>query len=145
MTIRTFAALAAASLLLTSTGAFAQSGSSAVAGTAGSAAAGDTSASTAGIGATSKGPSGTSSSLATGGSAAGPKTMDRSHVNATGNNGLHGDTKAMAHDGGTFSMSQTQTRVVNGTRVDSGTRTLSHVQGQQAVRSTTRAIAGGKR
>jgi hypothetical protein len=53
------------------------------------------------------GPSGTGSSLATGGSAAGGKTMDRSKVNETGQ-GLNGQSKAMAHDGGTFSKSQTK-------------------------------------
>ena len=79
----------------------------------------------------------TGSSLATGGSAAGGKTMDRSHVNETGNGGLNGQSKAMAHDGGTFSKSHTKTKVKDGESVDSRTKTMSHEPGSKPVKSTT--------
>ncbi|TXM97946.1 hypothetical protein FV222_15230, partial [Methylobacterium sp. WL103] len=100
--------------------------------------AGGTSASTVGTGGTSTGANGaTGSSLATGGSAAGGKTMDRSHVNETGNGGLNGQSKAMAHDGGTFSKSHTQTKVRDGEGVESRTKTMSHEPGSKPVKSTT--------
>jgi hypothetical protein len=126
----------AAALLIAPAAAFAQSGGSATGATAGSAAAGGTSASTLGSGGTSTGPSGTGSSLATGGSAAGGKTMDRSKVDETGN-GLNGQAKAMAHDGGTFSKSHTQTKVQDGASVNSRTKTMSNVPGEKPVKSTT--------
>jgi hypothetical protein len=126
----------AAALLLGPAVAFAQSGGSATAGTGGSAAAGGTSATTLGTGGTSTGPSGSGSSLATGGSAAGDKAKSRSHVNETGQ-GLNGQSKAMAHDGGTFSKSQTKTKVRDGESVDSRTKTMSHVPGEKPVKSTT--------
>nr|NKR04401.1 hypothetical protein [Escherichia coli] len=113
MTTRYTIPLPAPGLLAPPALAFAQS--SATGGSAGSAAVGGTSASTVGTGSTSTGADGkTGSSLATGGSAAGGKTMDRSHVNETGNGGLNGQAKAMAHDGGTFSKSHTQTKVRDG-------------------------------
>jgi hypothetical protein len=126
----------AAALLFGPAAAFAQNSGSATGGTGGSAAAGGTSASTVGTGGTSAGPSGTGSSLATGGSAAGGKTMNRSKVNETGN-GLNGQAKAMAHDGGTFSKSHTKTKVQDGESVNSSTKTMSHVPGQKPVKSTT--------
>ena len=139
MTNRTIVAIAAATLLLTPAAVMAQSrGGSATAGSGGSAAAGGTSASTLGTGGTSTGANGnTGSSLATGGAAAGGKTMDRSHVNETGNGGLNGQSKAMAHDGGTFSKSQTKTKVRDGESVASRTKTMSHEPGSKPVKSTT--------
>jgi hypothetical protein len=137
MTTKPIAALTlAAALLVGTAAAFAQSGGSATGGTGGSAAAGGTSASTVGTGGTSAGPSGTDSSIATGGSAAGSKTMNRAKVNETGN-GLNGQAKAMAHDGGTFSKSHTKTKVQEGESVNSSTKTMSHVPGQKPVKSTT--------
>ncbi|ACS39996.1 hypothetical protein [Methylorubrum extorquens] len=126
----TRAATALAVLGLVLAPAFAQAQGSATAGSAGSAASGGTSASTVGTG-------GTGSSLATGGAAAGGKTMDRSHVNETGNGGLNGQSKSMAHDGGTFSKSQTKTKVRDGESVESRTKTMSHEPGSKPVKSTT--------
>jgi hypothetical protein len=106
-------------------------------GTGGSAAVGGTSASTVGTGGTSTGPSGTGSSIAGGGSAAGGKTMS----NTSGNNGngpvLNNNTKAQAHDGGTFSKSHTRTQVKAGEEVGSTTKTMSHEPGSKPVKSTT--------
>ncbi|GJE13539.1 MULTISPECIES: hypothetical protein [Methylobacterium] len=135
MTTRFIVPLAALGLIVLP--ALAQAQGSATGGTAGSAAAGGTSASTVGTGGTSTGANGaTGSSLATGGSAAGGKTMDRSHVNETGNGGLNGQSKAMAHDGGTFSKSHTQTKVRDG-EVESRTKTMAHEPGSKPVKSTT--------
>ncbi len=135
MTTKYIVPLAALGLLVAPALASAQS--SATGGSAGSAAAGGTSASTVGTGGTSTGANGsTGSSLATGGSAAGGKTMDRSHVNDTGNGGLNGQSKAMAHDGGTFSKSHTQTKVRDG-EVESHTKTMAHEPGSKPVKSTT--------
>jgi hypothetical protein len=135
MTTRFIVPLAALGLIVLP--ALAQAQGSATGGTAGSAAAGGTSASTVGTGGTSTGANGaTGSSLATGGSAAGGKTMDRSHVNETGNGGLNGQSKAMAHDGGTFSKSHTQTKVRDG-EVESRTKTMAPEPGSKPVKSTT--------
>ena len=135
MTTRFIVPLAALGLIVLP--ALAQAQGSATGGTAGSAAAGGTSASTVGTGGTSTGANGaTGSSLATGGSAAGGKTMDRSHVNETGNGGLNGQSKAMAHDGGTFSKSHTQTKVRDG-EVESRSKTMAHEPGSKPVKSTT--------
>ncbi len=137
MTLRIIAPLAALGLLVAPALAQAQAGGSATGGTGGSAAAGGTSASTVGTGGTSTGADGsTGSSLATGGAAAGGKTMDRSRVNETGNGGLNGQAKAMAHDGGTFSKSHTKTKVRDG-EVESRTKTMSHEPGSKPVKSTT--------
>ena len=120
-------AFAALGLLLAPAIAEAQGHGSATAGNAGSAAAGGTSTGANGA---------TGSSLATGGSAAGGKTMDRSKANETGQ-GLNGQSKAMAHDGGTFSKSQTKTKVRDGESVESRTKTMSHEPGSKPVKSTT--------
>jgi hypothetical protein len=131
-------ALAVLGLVLAPALAQAQAGGSTTGGSAGSAAAGGTSVSTVGTGGTSTGANGaTGSSLATGASAAGGKTMDRSHVNETGNGGLNGQAKAMAHDGGTFSRSQTKTKVRDGEGIESRTKTMSHEPGSKPVKSTT--------
>lgn len=135
---RIIPAFAALGLLLAPAMAEAQTRGSATGGSAGSAAVGGTSASTVGTGGTSTGANGaTGSSLATGGSAAGAKTMDRAKVNETGNGGLNGQAKAMAHDGGTFSKSQTKTKVRDGESVESRTRTMTHEPGSKPVKSTT--------
>jgi hypothetical protein len=140
-----FPALAVMGLLFAPAIAAAQTRGSATGGSAGSAAVGGTSASTVGTGGTSTGANGaTGSSLATGGSAAGGKTMDRSHVNETGNGGLNGQAKAMAHDGGTFSKSQTKTKVRDGESVESRTKTMSHEPGSKPVKSTTTGSTVGR-
>lgn len=134
--LRPTTALAALGLVLAPALAQAQGG--ATAGSAGSAASGGTAASTVGTGGTSTGANGsTGSSLATGGAAAGGKTMDRSHVNETGQGGLNGQSKAMAHDGGTFSKSHTKTKVRDGEAVESRTKTMAHEPGSKPVKSTT--------
>lgn len=135
---RIIPAFAALGLLFAPAMAEAQTRGSATGGSAGSGAVGGTSASTVGTGGTSTGANGaTGSSLATGGSAAGAKTMDRAKVNETGNGGLNGQAKAMAHDGGTFSKSQTKTKVRDGESVESRTRTMTHEPGSKPVKSTT--------
>lgn len=137
MTMTIITAAAVVGLALAPALAQAQTGA-ATAGSGGSAAAGGTSASTLGTGGTSTGADGrTGSSLATGGAAAGGRTMDRSHVNETGNGGLNGQAKAMAHDGGTFSKSHTKTKVRDGESVESRTKTMSHEPGSKPVKSTT--------
>lgn len=110
-------------------------------GSGGSAATGGTSASTLGLGGTSTGPVGTSSTLGTGGSAAAVdgKAQSRSHVNETGNGGLHGQSKAQAHEpGGTWSKSQTRTKVGED-GLSSSTRSMAHEPGGAPVKSSSGA------
>jgi hypothetical protein len=106
-------------------------------GTAGSAAVGGTSASTVGTGGTSTSPTGTGSSIAGGGSAASAngKAQSGSHVNQGNGPVLNSNTRAQAHDGGTFSRSQTRTKVKAGEEVQSTTRTMSHEPGSAPVKS----------
>jgi hypothetical protein len=139
MRISVMKKLLAASLLVAGLAvpAFAQTSLSG--GTGGSAAVGGTSASTVGTGGTSSGPTGTGSSIASGGSAA---TSDGKAMSRTsGNNGngpvLNENTKAQAHDGGTFSKSHTRTQVKAGEEVGSTTKTMSHEPGSAPVKSTT--------
>lgn len=108
-------------------------------GTAGSAAVGGTSASTVGTGGTSTSPRGTGSSVAGGGSAATAdgKTQSGSHVNQGNGPVLNSNTRAQAHDGGTFSRSQTRTKVKAGEEVQSTTRTMTHEPGSAPVKSKT--------
>jgi hypothetical protein len=108
-------------------------------GTAGSAAVGGTSASTVGTGGTSTSPTGTGSSIAAGGSAAtvDGKAQSGTHVNQGNGPVLNSNTRAQAHDGGTFSRSQTRTKVKAGEDVQSTTRTMSHEPGSKPVKSTT--------
>ncbi len=108
-------------------------------GTGGSAAAGGTSASTLGTGGTSVGASGTGSSIASGGSAATVNGKAQSRTNVNQGNGpvLNSNSKAQAHDGGTFSKSQTKTQVKAGEEVGSRTKTMSHVPGSKPVMSRT--------
>jgi hypothetical protein len=108
-------------------------------GTGGSAAVGGTSASTVGTGGTSASPTGTGSSIAGGGSAAAAngKVQSGSHVNQGNGPVLNSNTRAQAHEGGTFSRSQTRTKVKAGEDVQSTTRTMSHEPGSKPVKSTT--------
>lgn len=130
------AALAAPALVLGSASAMAQG--SATVGSGGSASAGDTAASTLGTAGASTDADGNSSrSLAVGGSAASADGKAKSDTKIIENrNMLKGQSKAMAHDGGTFSRSKTKTRVKNG-QLSSDTRTMSHVPGQKPVKSTS--------
>lgn len=107
-------------------------------GTGGSAAVGGTSASTIGTGGTSTSPTGTGSSIAGGGSAAAAngKAQSGSHVNQGNGPVLNSNTRAQAHDGGTFSRSQTRTKVKAGEDVQSTTRTMTHQPGSKPVKST---------
>ncbi len=113
------------------------------AGSGGSAAAGGTSASTVGTGGTSTGASGTGSSIASGGSAAAVDGKAQSRTNISGGNGpvLNANSKAQAHDGGTFSKSKTKTQVKAGETVSSRTKTMAHVPGSKPVKSTTSVTA----
>ena len=108
-------------------------------GSGGSAAAGGTSASTLGTGGTSTGAAGTGSSIGSGGSAAAVDGKAQSRTNVNGGNGptLNANSKAQAHDGGTFSKSHTKTQVKAGEEVSSRTKTMSHVPGSKPVKSTT--------
>src|SRR3954471_10986396 len=127
---------AAAALLLATAPLSAQTSISG--GTAGSAAVGGTSASTVGTGGTSTSPTGTGSSIAGGGSAAAAngKAQSGSHVNQGNGPVLNSNTRAQAHDGGTFSRSQTRTKVKAGEDVQSTTRTMTHQPGSKPVKST---------
>ena len=108
-------------------------------GTGGSAAVGGTSASTVGTGGTSTSPTGTGSSIAAGGSAAAVdgKAQSGTHVNQGNGPVLNSNTRAQAHDGGTFSRSHTRTKVKAGEDVQSTTRTMSHEPGSKPMKSTT--------
>lgn len=134
---QTFGALTLAGSLVLAGTAFAQM--SATGGTGGSAAAGGTSASTLGTGGTSTGAAGTGSSIAAGGSAAAVdgKAQSRTNVNNGSGQTLNANTKAQAHDGGTFSKSHTKTQVKAGEEVSSRTKTMSHEPGSKPVKSTT--------
>ena len=108
-------------------------------GSGGSAAAGGTSATTLGTGGTATGPGGTSSSIGSGGSAAAVdgRTNSRTKINENPNM-LQGQSKAQAHDGGTFSKSMTKTKVKGGEELESRTKSMSHVPGEKPAKSTTR-------
>jgi hypothetical protein len=108
-------------------------------GTGGSAAVGGTSASSVGTGGTSTSPTGTGSSIAAGssGAAVDGKAQSGTHVNQGNGPVLNSNTRAQAHDGGTFSRSQTRTKVKAGEDVQSTTRTMSHEPGSKPVKSTT--------
>ena len=145
---KTLTILAAAGLFALSTAAFGQTASTVGTGAGtstsgtiaggGSAAAGGTSASTVGTGATTTGSTGTSSTIGSGGSAAAAdgKAMSRTKINDNPN-GLMGQSKAMAHDGGTFSKSQTKTKVKAGEELSTRTKSMAHVPGSKPVKSTT--------
>ena len=116
---------AAAALLLATAPLSAQTSMSG--GTAGSAAVGGTSASTVGTGGTSTSPRGTGSSIAAGGSAAAVdgKAQSGTHVNQGNGPVLNANTRAQAHEGGTFSRSQTRPtpRARRSTRAGTATST----------------------
>jgi hypothetical protein len=135
--MKTWINLSAIALLLAATPLAAQTSMSG--GTAGSAAVGGTSASTVGTGGTSTSPSGTGSSIAAGGSAAAAdgKAQSGTHVNQGNGPVLNSNTRAQAHEGGTFSRSQTRTKVKAGEDVQSTTRTMTHEPGSKPVKSTT--------
>ena len=149
---KTLTTLAAAGLLTLATAAFGQTASTVGTGAAatgggtasgtiaggGSAAAGGTSASTVGTGATATGPSGTSSTIGSGGSAAAVdgRATSRTKINENPN-GLKGQSKAMAHDGGTFSKTTTKTKVKAGEELSTRTKSMAHVPGSKPVKSTT--------
>src|SRR3954468_2640387 len=135
--MKTWINLTAVALFLASTPLAAQTSMSG--GTGGSAAVGGTSASTVGTGGTSTSPTGTGSSIAAGGSAAAAngKAQSGTHVNQGNGPVLNANTRAQAHDGGTFSRSQTRTKVKAGEDVQSTTRTMSHEPGSKPIKSTT--------
>lgn len=114
------------------------------AGSGGSAAAGGTSASTLGTGGTSTGPAGTGSSIASGGSAAAAsgKAMSRTNTNQGNGPVLNSNSKAQAHDGGTFSKSMTKTQVKAGDQVTSRTKTMSHTPGSKPTMSRSTVTSG---
>src|SRR3982751_158930 len=136
-TMKPILSLAAVAALLAASPLSAQT--SITGGTGGSAAVGGTSASTVGTGGTSTSPTGTGSSIAGGGSAASAngKAQSGSHVNQGNGPVLNSNTRAQAHDGGTFSRSQTRTKVKAGEDVQSTTRTMSHEPGSKPIKSTT--------
>ena len=113
---------------------------SATVGSAGTASAGDTSASTLGTaGASTDAAGNPSNSLATGGSAASANGKVKSDTKVKQNaNMLKGQSKAMAHDAGTFSKSKTKTRIKDG-ELTSDTRSMSHVPGEKPSKSTSGA------
>ncbi|MFC7399995.1 hypothetical protein ACFQU1_22600 [Chelatococcus sp. GCM10030263] len=123
--------------LALATSAYAQSGTI---GSGGSSAAGGTSATTLGTGGSSVGADGSvGSSIGSGGSAAAVdgKAQSRTKLHANPNN-LMGQSKAQAHDGGTFSKSQTKTQVKPGDELRTRTKTMAHEPRSKPVKSTTR-------
>jgi hypothetical protein len=106
-------------------------------GTGGSAAAGGTSASTLGTAGTCVTDDGATSSIGSGGSAATAdgKAQSRTKINENPDQ-LKAHSKAQAMDQGTFSKSQTKTRVKDG-ELQSRTRTMSHVPGQKPAMDRT--------
>ncbi|MCQ1771834.1 hypothetical protein NOI24_11025 [Neorhizobium galegae] len=110
-------------------------------GSGGSAAAGGTSASTLGTAGACRTDDGTTASIGSAGSAATAdgKAQSQTKVNENPNQ-LKAQSKAQAMDQamdqGTFSKSQTKTRV-KGDELQSKTRSMSHVPGQKPVKSTT--------
>jgi hypothetical protein len=106
-------------------------------GSGGSAAAGGTSASTLGTAGACQTDDGTTASIGSGGSAAAADGKAKSQTKVNENpNQLRAQSKAQAMDQGTFSKSQTKTRV-KGDELQSTTRSMSHVPGEKPVKSTT--------
>jgi hypothetical protein len=129
---------ASLALLLGVTPALAENCNSAgTVGSGGTASAGGTSATTLGTGGTCNTDNGSTGSIASGASAATTdgKTQSRTHI--VDNPGkMQAQSKAQAMDKGTFSKSQTKTRVEND-QLQSTTRTMSHVPGEKPVKSTS--------
>jgi len=120
-------------------GAKASNGRDTAGGTAGSAAAGGTSASTIGLGANSTGKTGSSSSIAGGGSAAAANGKASSNTRIRENpQMMRAQSKAQAHDGGTWSRSATDTRIKHDGDLSSRTKSMSHVPGGKPAMSTSR-------
>lgn len=140
--MKTYVTWAAAAILLAATAPLSAQ-KSISGGSAGSAAVGGTSASTVGTGGTSTSPTGTGSSIAAGGSAAtvDGKAQSRTHVNQGNGPNLNANTRAQAHDGGTFSRSQTRTKVKAGEEVQSTTKTMSHEPGSSPIKSRSSTTA----
>ncbi|MDX1005662.1 hypothetical protein GOE08_02025 [Sinorhizobium medicae] len=109
-------------------------------GSGGSAAAGGTSASTVGTAGTCRTDSGTTSSIGAGGSAAtsDEKAKSRTKINENPSQ-LQGQSKAQAMDKGTFSKSQTKTKVTED-GLQSRTKSMSHVPGEKPTQSKTKTI-----
>ena len=106
-------------------------------GTGGSAASGGTSASTLGTAGACVTDEGTTSSIGSGGSAAAADGKALSRTKITENpNQVKGSSKAQAMDQGTFSKSQTKTRVKEG-QLQSKTRSMSHVPGEKPTMDRT--------
>jgi hypothetical protein len=106
-------------------------------GSGGSAAAGGTSASTLGTAGACQTDDGTTASIGSGGSAATADGEAKSQTKVNENpNQLRAQSKAQAMDQGTFSKSQTKTRI-KGDELQSTTRSMSHVPGEKPVKSTT--------
>jgi len=118
-------------------GAGSSSGGSATVGSGGSGAAGGTSATTLGTGGTSTGPAGSAATIGGGASAATPEgkasTSNKIQENP---NMLQDKARAKAQDGGTWSKSDTRTRITD-EEATSRTRTMSHQPGGPPVKSTT--------
>ncbi|MGN7751684.1 hypothetical protein [Sinorhizobium sp. 22678] len=109
-------------------------------GSGGSAAAGGTSASTLGTAGTCRTDDGTTSSIGVGGSAATSQGKAKSQTKVNENpSQLQGQSKAQAMDKGTFSKSQTKTKVTDD-ELQSRTKTMSHVPGEQPTKSTTNTL-----
>lgn len=105
-------------------------------GSAGSAAAGGTSASTLGTAGACRTGSDTSASVGSAGSAASVEGKVHSDTKVNENPAqLKAQSKAQAMDQGTFSKSKTKTRV-KGDRLQSSTRTMSHIPGQKPEKSS---------
>ncbi|MBB4351152.1 hypothetical protein [Aliirhizobium cellulosilyticum] len=106
-------------------------------GSAGSAAAGGTSASTVGTAGACQTDGGTTASIGSGSSAAAVDGKSKSQTKVNENpKQLRAQSRAQAMDKGTFSKSQTKTRV-KGDELQSRTRSMSHVPGEKPVKSTT--------
>lgn len=143
--MRALTLIVAAGLLAASPAAWGQSastlgskatnGADSTVGSGGSAAAGGTSASTLGLGA----HSGDSSAIASGGSAAADNGKAKSDTKIRENpQMLKAQSKAMAHDGGTWSRSATNTKVKNNGDLSSRTKSMSHEPGSKPAMSKTR-------
>ncbi|ASJ62979.1 hypothetical protein KEM44_09870 (plasmid) [Sinorhizobium meliloti] len=115
-------------------------GAAGTVGSGGSAAAGDTSASTIGTAGTCRTDDGTTSSIGAGGSAATSEGKAKSQTKINENpSQLQGRSKAQAMDKGTFSKSQTKTKVTDD-GLQSRTKTMSHVPGEKPTKSKTKAL-----
>lgn len=112
---------------------------SATIGSGGSASAGGTSASTLGTGAACDTGDGTNATIGSGGSAAAVDGKAKSRTKTSVNSqNLQSRSKAQAMDKGTFSKSQTKTKIKHGEELQSRTKTMAHVPGEKPIKNTTR-------